>query len=105
MAVVAVIAAGDMRRVLACCSDAIMAGATAANDLGMVNNDDRRKHSRAMAVFANVRRLHVSRIFANRFRAVMTVHAIGRYQAVIERRRQPASSGMTIITGIAARDM
>ena len=105
MAIIAVVAAGDMRRVLAFSNDAVMTGATAANDLGMIDDYNGHKHRGAVTVFTDVRRLDVCRVLADRFRTVVAVDAIGGYQAVVEGRRQPASGGMAIIAGVTACDM
>ena len=61
MAIITVVATGNMRRVLARCNDAVMAGAAAANDLGMIDDYYGHKHRGAMAVFTDVRCLDVRR--------------------------------------------
>lgn len=105
VAIITVVAAGDMRRVLASCNSAIMTGATAANDLGMIDDNHRYKNRRAVTIFTDICRLNMRRVLAGCFRAVVAVDAIGGYLAVIERRRQPASGSMTIIAGVTTRDM
>lgn len=59
----------------------------------------------AVTVFTHVRRLRMRWILANRVRAVVAIDAIAGDRCVVEERRQPASSGMTVITGIAAGNM
>ena len=76
MAVVAVIAAGDMRWVLACRDDAVMAGAASADDLGVVHCESWNPDVRVMAVFANICCQNVCRVFAGRFDAVVAACAI-----------------------------
>ena len=105
VAVVAVIPARNMCRVLAGRYDAVMTGATATNDLGMIDDQNGREYRGAVAVFADVRGLDVRWILADCLSAVMAVDTIGGYQAVIECRRQPTSGSMTIIAGVATCDM
>lgn len=64
MAVITVVAAAYMRRVLAGCNNTIVTRATGANDLSMVNGDGRLKSYCAVAVFADIGRLHVNWAFA-----------------------------------------
>jgi hypothetical protein len=75
VAVVAGIAAGEVRRVLAGCNYAIVTGATGADDLGMVDAKYGRKYVGVMAVFANVAGLNVRKVLANGAHAVVAVNA------------------------------
>ena len=84
MAVIAVVAAGNMRWVLADCGDAVMAGTTSSQYLGVIDYRHWREHARVMTVFTNVRRLNVSRVFADRLGAIVTVYAIARDGGVVE---------------------
>ena len=64
MAVITIIAAAYMGRVLAGCYYTIVTRATGANDLSMVNSYGRLKSNCAVAVFADICRLHVNRALA-----------------------------------------
>ena len=94
-----------MCRVFAGRNDAIVAGAAAANDLGMIDEQYGHEYGRAVAVLTDVRRQDVGRILANGFGTVVTVDAIGRYQAVVKRGRQPAGGGMAVVAGVTALNM
>ena len=85
--VIAVVAAGDMRRVFAGGSDAVMAGTTAAKHLGVIDRKHWREHIGRVTVFTDVRRLHVRRIFAGRAGAVMAAGTVCGDSRVIEIRR------------------
>ena len=105
MTVVAGIAAGDMRRVLADRNDAVMAGGTGSQYLRVINSHHGREQIGGMAVFADIRCLNVVRVLTDRLRAVVTTDTVARDIQVIEVRRQPANRAVTIVTGIAAGDM
>ena len=76
MAVVAIIAAGDMRRVLACRNNAVVAGAAGSNNLGVVHRISWNPDVGIMAVFANFCCQNVRRILAGRFDAVVAACTI-----------------------------
>ena len=105
MTVVAIIAAGDMRRVLACRNDTVVAGAAGANNLSVVHRVSRYPNIRVVAVFANIRCLNVRQVLAGRLNAIVATRAIAGDAYVIEIRGQPADSRMAIVTIVAARDM
>ena len=105
MAVVAVIAAGDMRWVLAGGNDAIVTGAASADYLRVVHRVSRNPDIGVMAVFANICCQNVCRVFAGRFDAVVAAYAIAGDADVIEICRQPTGCRMAVIAIIAARDM
>jgi len=71
MAVITVVAAAYVGRVLAGRYHAIVTRATGANDLSMVNSYCRLKRYRAVAVFADICRLNVERALARGGYAVM----------------------------------
>ncbi len=102
MTVIAVIAARNMRRALAGCSDAVMAGAATTQNLCVVDSHHRRKHIRGVAIFADICRLNVCRVFASRLRAVMAADAVTKDVHVIEIRRRPADRAVTVFAGVAA---
>ena len=105
MAVVAIIAAGDMRRVLARRNNAIVAGAAGSNNLGVVDRESWNPDIGVMAVLANFCSQNVRRVFAGRFDTVVTARAIAGDADVIEIRRQPTGRRMAVIAIVAARDM
>jgi len=105
VAVIAVIAAGNMVLAFAGGDVAVVAGPATTEDLGMVDDHDRRKHVRVMAVFAHIRRLHVCRILTRRLRAVVTVDAVRGDGRMVERRRQPACGAMTVVAGVTTGNM
>ena len=76
MTVIAVIAARDMRRVLAAGSDAVVAGAAGPDYLGVIDNRHRLPHICAVAVFTNIGRQRVCRAFTCCVRAVVAVNAV-----------------------------
>ena len=69
MAVITVVAAAYVGRVLAGCNNTIMTRTTGAYDLGMVNGYGRHKSHGAVAVLADTCRLYVNRTFARRGQA------------------------------------
>ncbi len=75
VAVVAGIAAGEVRRVFAGCNYAIVTGATGADDLGMVDAKHGRKYVGVVAVLANVAGLNMRKVLANGVHAVMAINA------------------------------
>lgn len=105
MTVVTVVAAGYMCRILASRCDAIVATATVAENLRVIDREYRSENCCCVTVFANIRCLHMRRVLAGGKRAVVTTHAVVGIGGMIERRRQPASSRMAVIAGIAARYM
>ena len=87
MAVVAVIAARNVCRVLAGRRHAIVTGAAGTNDLGVVNRVRGHEYTGVVAVFADGSRLDVRRVLADRIRAVVATAAVIRDIYVIEIRR------------------
>jgi len=105
MTVVAGVAACYVSRVLTACSDPIMAGATGSQNLCVINGDHGLPHIGRVAVLADICRLNVRRAFAGRRRSVMAANTISDDVHVIEIRRQPGNRGVTVVAGIAARDV
>ncbi len=102
MTVIAVIAARDMRRVLAGGSDAVVAGAATPDYLGVIDYHHGLPHIRGVAVFTDVRRQGVCRALTRCVRAVMAVYAVSRDGRVIEGCRQPGDRRVAVIAGVAA---
>jgi len=105
MAIVAVIAACYVSRMLANSCRTIMTRAARAEDLGMVDRIHGLPYVRAVAVFADICRLHVLRTLASRVDAVVAVAAISGDIYVIEIRRYPAGRRMAVLAIVAAIEM
>ena len=90
MTVIAVVAARQVSRVLAGCSDAIVAGSTATEHLRMVHGVYGLPGNRIVAVLTNVGRLHMGRVLAGSVSAVVAAGAIAGDIDVIEIGRSPA---------------
>jgi len=105
MTVVARVAAGYVSQVFACRNDSIVTAAAGTDDLGVIDGQHRRKDVGGMAVFTDIRRSNVPAILANCFRTVVTTNAVAGNIQVIKICRQPTHGAMTVIAGIAARDM
>jgi len=105
VAVVAVIAAINVCRVLASCRDAVMAGAANAHNLRVVDSEYGREHICVVTVLAHVGRLNVRRTFARGFRAVVAVDAVTGDVDVIEVSGQPAGGRVTVVASVAAGDV
>ena len=101
MTIVAGSAAVDVGRVFSGCRQAVVAGTAGSQNLGVIDNDNRRPQACCMAVFADVRRTNVCQIFASRVRTVMAADTVAGDIDVIEVRRCPGDSGMTVVTGCA----
>ena len=71
MAVVTVIAAGDMRWVLACRNDAVVAGAAGTDNLGVIHCVRWNPDIGIVTVFANFRCQNVRRVLAGCFNTVV----------------------------------
>ena len=76
MAVVADVAAGNMRGSLAERSDTIVTRAAGPDNLGVIDSHHGHKNIRAVAIFANICCLNMRWVLADRVRAVMTTGTI-----------------------------
>lgn len=102
MAVVAIVAAGDMCRVFAGGNRAVVAGRAATDHLRMVDPVDGCENDVVVAVLAGVRGLNMSLVLANCPRAVMAAEAVVCDGGMVEGCRNPAVGGVAVIAGIAA---
>lgn len=98
MAVIAIVAAGDMRRMLACRGVTVVTGAATTKNLGMVDAIGWHPHGRVVTILTHVGGLNVNGIFASRRSAVMTVNTASNDVGVIEVGRKPPGCRMTIFT-------
>ena len=103
--VVTGVAAVYVRRVFAGCNEAVMTGATGAQNVRVIDGKDRRKHIRVMAILADIAGLDMRRSLAGGVGAVVAVDAVARNIYMVEVRRQPAKRRMTVVAGVAAGDV
>ena len=87
MAVVAIIAAGDMCRMFTRRYDTVMAGTTGSDDLCVVDRKRRNQGIGCMAIFTHIAGLNVRRIFASGIGAIVAACAITRDIDVVKVRR------------------
>ena len=90
MTVVAIVAAGKVRWMLADCNNAIMARSASPQDLCVVDNKGRRPYIWIVAILTNIRRKNMCRTLARCFDTVVTAYAIAGDVQVIEICREPA---------------
>lgn len=102
MTVLAVIAARDMRRMLARGKRTVVAGTAGANDLGVIHRVDGREHVGRVAILAHVRRQHVVLVLAGGVSAVMAAETVAGNVHVIEVGGQPGNRRVAVITVVAA---
>ena len=105
MAVVAVIATGNVGRVLAFGNIAIMAGEAGANDLRMIDHIGGYKRHDVVAVFADHSGVDVCRILPDSLDAIMTAGAIPADAGVVKIGGCPAGRRVAVIAIVAARNM
>ena len=105
MTVIAIVAARDMRGVFSGCSKTVMTGAAAAQDLRVIDHVHGCPHVTVVAVLADICRLHVGQIFTRGIHTVVAVHATARNIQVVECRGSPGNCRVTIVAGLASREM
>lgn len=89
MAVIAGIAARNMRWMFACRDDAVMTAVAGTDNLGVVNGKDRRKDVGVVAIFANIAAENMCRVLANGVDAVMAVNTLTSDVQMVEVGWQP----------------
>ena len=105
MTIVAVVTARNMGRVLAGRGDAVVAAIACTPYLRVIDGHDRCPQVGRVAILADVRCPHVSRVLTGCVRAVVAAHTVSGNVHVIEICRQPGDSAVAIIAGIAARQV
>ena len=105
MAIVAVNTAGNVCRVLTDRYHAVMTGPTGTQYLRVVNGERRCPDVRVVAVLAHIRRRNMRVALANGLHAIVTTDAISCDVHVVEIGGQPTGGRMTIVAGIAARNV
>lgn len=76
MAIVTIVATGNVSRMFADCRRAVMAGTASADNLCVVYSVGRYPGIRIMAILANITRLNVRRVLAGGIRTVVAANAI-----------------------------
>ena len=105
VAIVAIVAARDMGRVLADRRGAVVARSTGADHLSMVDRECRYPGVRRVTVLAHDAGLDVVGGFAGCVRAVVTTRTVTRDVEVVEVRGQPAGCRMAVLAVFAACNM
>ena len=105
MTVVAVVAAGNVGRVLACGRVAVMAGEAGANDLRVIDHVGRHKRHVVVAVLADIGGIDMRRVLARSLRPVVTADAVGGDVGVIKVGRDPRVGRVAVVAVVAARNM
>lgn len=105
MAIVAVITTVDVGGVFAGRRDTVMTGSARAQYLGVVNGKHGHPDITGMAVFADIRRLHMRRTLTGGFGTVMAAEALARDVHMIEIRRQPGDRRVTVVAVVATGDV
>ena len=95
----------EVARVLAGGYCAVVAGRTRSKNLIMVHGSHRFPDGRAVAILADVGRLHMQRALAGGFGAVVAAEAIVHDVDVVEVGGQPRDCRVAVIAVIAASDM
>lgn len=98
MAVIAIVAAGNMRCVFPDCGAAIMATATRTEYLRMVDGERWHKRCCAVTVFTNDRGLNVIWTSASSGSAVVTANAISDNANMVKHSGLPGRCAVTIVT-------
>ena len=105
VAVVAVVTASDVRRILAGRRVTVMAGEASSEHLRMVHRVGRCERHIVMTVLAHVARINMRRIFAGGLDAVMTVDTVCSNAAVVEIRGRPGNRCMAIVAVVSAQNV
>jgi len=103
--VIAIIAARDVRRMLADCGRSVVAGTACANDLRVVHLVSGYECHVVVTVLADIGGLDMCRVLARGIHAVMTADAVVDNVRVIESGGYPAHRRMAVIAIVAAIDM
>jgi len=105
VAVVAVVAAGNVSGVLACRGVAVVAGEAGANDLGVIDHVGGHKRHNIVAVFTNHGGVDMCRVLADGLDAIMTAGAVRADTGVVKIGGRPGGRRVTVIAIVAARYM
>lgn len=105
MAVIAVVAAENMRRVFAGRCLTVVARIAATQYLRVIHGIDRRPGDTAVAVLTDICRIHVCWMLAGGVHAVVATEAIPRDVRMIENCRCPQGARVAIIALVAGNNM
>ena len=105
VAVIAGIAARNMRRMFACGYDAVVAAVAGPDDLRVVNSEDRRKDVGVVAILTSVTGENMGQILANGINAVMAVNTLTGDIQMVEVGWQPGYRRVAIVTDVTTADM
>jgi len=105
MAVVAVVTAGNVGRVLAGRRNAVVAAAARADDLRVVDRHCWQPSCRGVAILAEISRLYVVRVLARCIEAVVAAGTATRDAGVVEHDRDPGRAGVAVVTLFAGLRM
>lgn len=105
MAVVAIVATGDVRCILARGCDTIVTRTAGTYHLGMINCVDGRKYVGRVTVFAHGAGLNVCRVLTDSIGTVVATEAVSCDIDVVKIGRQPGNRGMTIIAVVTTCDV
>ncbi len=102
VAVIAIIAAGNVRRIFPGSDRAVMAGTAGTDNLSVVDGVDRCPDNIVVAIFTNIGGLDVRWIFSGGSSAVVASRAACDDAGMIEVSRDPRYGRMAIVTVVAA---
>jgi len=102
MTVVAVVAAGNVGRVLAGGRIAVMAGEAGTNDLRVIDHVGRHERHVVVAVLANIGGIDMRRVLARSLRPVVTADAVVGDVGVIKVGGDPCVGRMAVVAVVAA---
>ena len=105
MAVIAIVATGDVRGMLAGGRDAVVARAAGANDLCVIYREYWSKNISRMAVLTHIAGLDMRDRFAGCLDTIVAAEAVINDADVVEVSGPPGIGRVAVITGIAAVDM
>jgi len=105
MTVIAVVTAGDVRRVLAGRDDAVVTGSARTEDLCVIDGVGRRPNVAVVAVLTDIARLYMCLGLACCFDTVVAAEAVADDANMVECGRTPGVRGVAVVTGIAAVDV
>ena len=97
MAIIAIIATRNVRRVFSAGYRAVMAGRASTNHLRVIHQIGGSEERRIVAVFANIGGRNMIEILTDRLSAIVTAKAVARNVGVIEICRHPGDRCMTVV--------
>lgn len=105
MAIIAVVAAGNMRCVLASGYSAVVTGSAGAQHLRVIYDDRGIPQVGAVTVLTDICRLYVGRALAGRFDSVMAARATRGYVRMIKNSGDPGYGLVAVVALFAGLDV